>query len=235
MTAGATGPDASSGPEANGGPDPASTLDGGGWRVPGRRIAAVALLAVVMITWAVVPASGGGPGTRAALIVAVICAVASVGRLAIGEDPVSSSPFDPFHVRFTNTTAGVLHALPWAECLIVAVLALEALHHARPWHTAVLGVALLAYVLAVHLAQARTSPSALAGQVPVIAAGVGLLALAVGAAALPRLHAGAGSEVLRIVAVVAAVLVGGLALPVAGRRPPEGPRKSRNAATPHPP
>lgn len=220
MTAGAAGPDASGGPGAAGGPDTPQRLDGGGWPAQGRRIAAVALLAAVMITWAVAPVSGGGPGTRLALIAAVICAVASTGRLAIGEERVSSSPFDPFHVRFTNTVAGVLHALPWAECLIVAVLALEALHHARPWHTAVLGVALLAYVFAAHLAQARTSPGALAGQLPVIAAGVGLLALAVGAAALPRPHAGPGSELLRILAVVAAVVAGGLALPVSGRRQP---------------
>jgi hypothetical protein len=220
MTAGATGPDASGGPSVTAGPDPAGPLDGGGWTTQGRRMAAVALLAAVMITWAVVPVSGGRPGTRLALIAAVIFAVASVGRLAIGEEPVSSSPFDPFYVRFTNTVAGVLHALPWAECLIVAVLALEALHHARPWHTAVLGFALLAYVFAVHLAQARTSPAALRWQLPVIAAGVGLLALAVGAAALPRLHAGPGSELLRIAAVAAAVLVGGLVLPVTGRRQP---------------
>jgi hypothetical protein len=223
MTAGATGPDASGGPGATGGPDAPVRLDGAGWAVQGRRIAAVALLAAVMITWAVAPVSGGGAGTRLALIAAVICALASTGRVAIGEEPVSTSPFDPFYVRFTNTVAGVLHALPWAECLIVAVLALEALHHARPWHTALLGVALLAYVFAVHLAQARTSPAALAGQLPVIAAGVGLLALAIGAAALPRLHAGPGSEVLRIVAVVAAVVVGGLVLPVTGRRQAKGP------------
>jgi hypothetical protein len=220
MTAETTGPDASGGP---GGPDAPVRLDGAGWAVQGRRIAAVALLAAVMITWAVAPVSGGAAGTRLALIAAVICALASTGRVAIGEEPVSTSPFDPFYVRFTNTVAGVLHALPWAECLIVAVLALEALHHARPWHTALLGVALLAYVFAVHLAQARTSPAALAGQLPVIAAGVGLLALAIGAAALPRLHAGPGSEVLRIVAVVAAVLVGGLVLPVTGRRQAKGP------------
>jgi uncharacterized membrane protein YczE len=220
MTAGAAGPDTGGGPGATGTPDATGRPDGADWTAQGRRIAAVAVLAALMITWAVAPVSGGGPGTRLALIVAVICALASVGRLAIGEEPVSSSPFDPFYVRFTNTVAGVLHALPWAECLVLAVLALEALHHARPWHTAMLGVALLAYVFAVHLAQARTTPAALAGQLPVIAAGVGLLALAVGASALPTLSAGPGSELLRIVAVVAAVLVGGLVLPVAGRRQP---------------
>lgn len=218
MTAGAAGP---TGTEAGGGPDATGRLDGADWAAQARRVAAVALLAAVMITWAVAPVSGGGAGTRLTLIAAVICAVAGVGRLAIGEEPVSTSPFDPFYVRFTNTVAGVLHALPWAEFLIVAVLALEALHHARPWHTAVLGVALLAYEFAVHLAQARTAPAALAGQLPVIAAGAGLLALAVGAAALPRLHAGPGSELLRILAVAAAVVAGGLVLPVARRRPPE--------------
>jgi uncharacterized membrane protein YczE len=117
--------------------------------------------------------------------------------------------------------ANVLRGLPWAEGLIIAVLVLEALHRSRPWHTALLGVALLAYVVAAHLAQARMPPAALAGQLPVIAAGVGLLALAVGAAALPRLHAGPASELLRILAVLAAVAAAGLALPTGSRRAPD--------------
>ena len=168
----------------------AGELAGTGWRIQGRRVAAAALLAAAVIAWAAAPVSGGGAGTRLLLIVAVVCAVASTGRLAIGEEPIPSGPFDPIYLRAGAQVAGVLRGLPWAEGLIIAVLALEALHGARPWHTALLGVALLAYVIAAHLAQARTPPAALAGQLPVIAAGVGLLALAVGAAALPRLHAG---------------------------------------------
>ncbi len=232
MTDGASGP---GGPEALDRADAVGApggLAGTGWRVQGRRVAAAALLAAAVIAWAAAPLSGGQPGTRLALIVAVVCAVASTGRLAIGEDWLPSGPFEPLYLRAGAQVANVLRGLPWAEGLIIAVLVLEALHGSRPWHTGLLGVALLAYVIAAHLAQARTPPAALAGQLPVIAAGVGLLALAVGAAALPRLHAGPATELLRILAVLAAVAAGGLALPTGRRRtarcrpgpgPPPGP------------
>jgi hypothetical protein len=102
--------------------------------------------------------------------------------------------------------------------MLVAALASEALHRPRPWHTAVLGAALLAYLLAARLAETAQPASALAPQLPVLAAGLGLLALAAGAAALPRLAPGPGAELLRVLAIVAAVIAGGLALPVAARR-----------------
>jgi hypothetical protein len=240
MTAGTSlpggpgGPGGPSGPEAPeqadaagaaGGLGAADELAGTGWRAQGRRAAVVALLAAALIAWAAAPVSGGGAGTRLALIVAVICAVASTGRLAIGEDPIQRGPFDPLHLRLLASVADVMRALPWAEGLIITVLVLEARHGSRPWHTGVLGAALLAYLIAAHLTQARSSPAALAGQLPVIAAGVGLLALAVGAAALPEPHAGPGTELLRILAVLAAVAAGGLALPVSGRRQPPGGRR----------
>jgi len=210
-------------------------LAGTGWRVQGRRVAAAALLAAAVIAWAAAPLSGGQPGTRLALIVAVICAVASTGRLAIAEDSLPSGPFEPLYVRAGAQVATVLRGLPWAEGLIIAVLVLEALHGSRPWHTGVLGFALLAYVIAAHLAQARTPPAALAGQLPVIAFGVGLLALAVGAAALPRLHAGPATELLRILAVLAAVAAGGLALPTGRRRGPgAGQDPARRQGPPQP-
>jgi hypothetical protein len=197
----------------------ADELAGTGWRAQGRRVAVVALLAAALIVWAAAPVSGGRAGTRLALIVAVICAVASTGRLAIGEDPIQRGPFDPLHLRLLASVADVMRALPWAEGLIIAVLTLEARHGSRPWHTGVLGAALLAYLIAAHLTQARSAPAALAGQLPVIAAGAGLLVLAVGAAALPAPHAGPVTELLRILAVLAAVAAGGLALPVSTRRP----------------
>jgi hypothetical protein len=102
--------------------------------------------------------------------------------------------------------------------MIVAVLALEALHPARPWHTALLGAALLAYLFAVHLAETRARLSVLAPQLPVLAAGVGLLALAVGAAALPGLPHGTTSLVIRAVAVAAAVIVAAMAVPGSASR-----------------
>jgi hypothetical protein len=183
-----------------------------------RRVAAAALLTAAVIAWAAAPVSGGRAGTRLALIVAVISGVASLGRLATGEDELERGAFDPPLVRLGGYVVDLVRMLPWAEVLIVAVLVLEALHRATPWHTALLGAALLAYVFAVHLAQTRSGPGTARSQLAVLAAGLGLLALAVGAAALPRLHAGAGSELLRVLAVVAAVLAGALALPTTGRR-----------------
>ena len=104
--------------------------------------------------------------------------------------------------------------LPWAEVLTVAVIVQEALHRPRPWHTAVLTVALVGYLTAMHLAETRSGAGALRAQVPVLAAGAALTALAVAAAALPGLPPGTAAGFLRITAVLAAVIVAALAVPV---------------------
>ena len=52
-----------------------------------------------------------------------------------------------------------LRRLPWAEGVTLGALALEAFHPARPWHTAMLGVALVAYLLATHLAESTGAPA----------------------------------------------------------------------------
>jgi hypothetical protein len=180
--------------------------------------AAAALLAAVTVAWAALPAAGARPGLRVALVVAVACAIASVANLAVGDAEIGGDLFDSLPVRAAAEAVHLLRALPWSEGMILAVLTLEALHHSRPWHTGAAGVALLAYLFAAHLAQTRSRPGALRPQLPVLAAGLGLLILAVGAAALPRLPAGPGSELFRVLAVVAAVIAGGLALPTT-RRP----------------
>ena len=101
--------------------------------------------------------------------------------------------------------------MPWAEGLVIAVLVLEALHRPRPWHTALLGVALVAYLLAVHLAESAARPAVLRPQAPLLAAGLGLLVLAAAAAMLPA-ETGTAAELMAVLAAVAAVAVGGLAL-----------------------
>jgi hypothetical protein len=179
---------------------------------------AAALLAAVTIAWAAFPVGGGKPGTRAALVVAIICGLASVAHLVVGDSQIGGDAFDSLLVRFAAQLAYLIRTLPWSEVMIIAILVLEALHHSRPWHTGLLGAALLAYLFATHLAETATRPGALRPQLPVIAAGLGLLVLAVGAAALPRLHAGPAPELLRVLAVIAAILAGGLALPTARRR-----------------
>ena len=52
-------------------------------------------------------------------------------------------------------------------------------------HTAMLGAALIAYLLAAHLAESGASPRMLRPQVRVLTLGAGLLALGAGAGMLP--------------------------------------------------
>ena len=109
--------------------------------------------------------------------------------------------------------------LPWAELMTVAALVLEVLHRSRPWHTAVLAVALTGYLLAVHLAETDARASTLRAQLPLLSAGLGLTALSIGAAALPGLAVGPVATLIRIGAVVLAAVAAGLAVPVwLGRR-----------------
>jgi hypothetical protein len=192
-----------------------------------RTLAAALLLAAGLIAWAALPVAGARPGIRLVITVAVICAVASLARLAIGDAQIGGGPFDPVPVRLTSWTIEQLRTLPWTEALIVTVLAAEALHRSRPWHTAVLGAGLVAYLLAARLAETAQPVTVLAAQLPVLAAGLGLLVLAAGAAALPQLAPGHGAELLRALAIAAAVVAGGLALPVAAR-PGRGARDGRD-------
>jgi hypothetical protein len=183
----------------------------GAWRA----LAAVALLTAAAIAWAAGARRGGGGGGGLGVVAAVGCGVASLGALVVGDAQFGDGAFDPLLVRLAGAAARALRALPWPEALVVAVLVLEVLHPARPWHTGVLGLALLALLLAAHLAESGSGPRAALGpQAPVLAAGIGLGALAVAAVALPPLPAGPAASVLRVLAIAAAVLAGALALPV---------------------
>ncbi|HMH90576.1 MAG TPA: hypothetical protein VK586_05775, partial [Streptosporangiaceae bacterium] len=128
-----------------------------------RALAAVALLTAATIAWAAAPLSGGSAGTLIALVAAVGCGTASLAGLAVGDAQIGSGAFDPVLVRLAAEAAHVLRVVPWSQAMIVAVLVLEVLHPARPWHTGVLGVALLALVLAAHLAETGSGPRAALG------------------------------------------------------------------------
>lgn len=181
-----------------------------------RNLATAGPLAALVIGWAALPVTGTPAGTRLAVIVAMLSGAASVARLALGDLQLGGGAFDPVHVRVAAWLAHYLREVPWAEVMIVAVIVLEMLHHSRPWHTAVLGIVLLAWLLAMHLAESGSRPGVYRPQLPVLAAGVGLLVLAAAATALPALQPGHAAEVLRVLAIVAAVLAAGLALPLAG-------------------
>jgi len=177
-----------------------------------RSASAAGLLAAVCVAWSAIPLTAGGAGT-ALLAAAIVCAVLSAARLALGATPAESAAFLNPVARAGALLADLARGLPWAEGMVVAVLVLEALHRSPPWHTGLLGAALLAYLFATHLAETRARLSVLRPQAPLIAAGLGLLALSVGAATLP---AGTGStaDLIAVLAALAAIVVGGLALPL---------------------
>jgi hypothetical protein len=182
-------------------------------RVRQATIAVAGLLAAAAIAWAALPLMADRPAAPIALIAAICTAALSVGRLALGDTERGSSGLVTTMDRILDRLLQYLTAAQWPELTLVAVLILEALHPARPWHTALLGLALLAFLFAVHLAETRATPAVLRGQLPLIAAGVGLMALSVGAAALPGVSVTAVSLLAGAGTVIAAVIISVLVRP----------------------
>jgi hypothetical protein len=167
-----------------------------------------------VIWWAAYPVSGGGSGTRLVLVIAIATGALSVAELAVASALIPQPDDFGAAGRVAHQVIGLVSMLPWAELMTVAALVLEALHKSRPWHTAVLAVALTGYLLAVHLAETDAPVGALRAQLPLLCAGAGLAALSVGAAALPGLPVGPVATIIRIGAVLLATVVAALAVPV---------------------
>ena len=155
-----------------------------------------------------------------ALFLAILGVAAGALRLALAAVPVPEDYYLlPVPLRAWLSFLETLRRVPWEEGALIAVLWLEVLHPSRPWHTAILGAALIAYLLAVHLAESDAFPGVLRPQVRVLAAGAVLLALGAGAGMLPAAGPGAGSALLRLVAAGALIAAGGLVLPYVARPP----------------
>ena len=175
--------------------------------------AAAVLLGAGSVVWAAAPLVHQGQANLALIL--AIAGVAGGGlRLILAGVPVPEDSFllpAPLQawLRFLET----LRLVPWEEGALLAVLWLEVMHPSRPWHTAVLGAALIAYLLATHLAESGASPRVLRPQVRVLAAGAVLLALGAAAGMLPAAGPGAASALLRLLAAGALVAAAGLILP----------------------
>ena len=181
--------------------------------------AAAFLLGAGCVVWATVPQVHKGLADWA-LFLATIGVAAGALRLALTAVPVPEDSYLlPAGLRVWLSFLETLRKVPWEEGALIAILWLEVLHSSRPWHTAVLGAALIAYLLATHLAESAASHRALRPQVRVLAAGAGLLALGAGAGMLPEASPGAGSALLRLVAAGALIAAGGLVLPYVARHP----------------
>ena len=174
-----------------------------------------ALLGAGCVAWSAAPlVSGGWAGL--ALFVAIFCVAAGALRLALIAVPVPADSFLlPGPLRAFLRVLEVLRQVPWEEGAVVAIVWLEVLHSSWPGHTAVLGAALIAYLLATHLAESGSPARVLRPQTRVLAAGAALLALGAGAGMLPAVAPGAGSTLLRVLAAGALIAAAGLVLPYA--------------------
>lgn len=187
-----------------------------GPRLPVRMITAAGVLAAGVVTWSAFPLGTAEGGLRVALLAAIAGGALSVAQLAVTHlGPARQSIFESLADRLVSGLVAGVAALPWAEFMTIAVVVMEALHPARPaWHTALLAAALLAYLLAVHLAETRARIGVLRAQLPLIIAGLCLTALSIGAAKLPGLSSGLVAAVVTVIAAIACVAAAALVIPV---------------------
>ena len=182
----------------------------------GMRAAAV-LLGAGCLVWAALPAVHRGYATFV-LGVAVAGVAAGGLRLALTTVPVPDESYWPSPgVRAWRAFLEMMRQVPWEEGAVIGIAWLEVLHPSRPWHTAVLGAGLIAYLLVVHLAESDARLATLRPQARVLGLGAVLLALGAGAGMLPAAGPGAGSALLRLVAAGALIAAAGLVLPYVAR------------------
>jgi len=179
----------------------------------GSRLAAM-LLGAACVAWTATPLLHTGLA-QTALVVAIIAVVAGALRHALIDIPQPEDHFFlPGYLAAWLTFLAVLRVLAWEETAVVALLWLEIQHPVRPWHTAALGAALLAYLLTTHIAESGTQASTfLRRQVKLLIVGACLLALGAGFAMIPAASAGAGSAALRVLAAIAVIAATALVLP----------------------
>jgi len=180
-----------------------------------RPIAVVALLGTACLAWSAIPLTGTGPAGVAALLVAATCVCAGVMRL-IGKGTGADDPSFVLSTwaRLSYQAKAILVRTGWESGGVVAMVVLEALHRSRPWHTGLLAVAVLGYLLAVQRAESALPFGTLRRQSRALVVSVALVAVTTGVATGPSAGTGALSGWLEIVAALAAVTAGALALPL---------------------
>jgi hypothetical protein len=177
------------------------------------RLAAM-LLGAACVAWTATPLVHKGLA-QLALTVAIVAVVAGALRLAFADIPQPEDQFFlPGYLRAWLSFLQLLRTVPWEEIAVVAILWLEIQHPVRPWPTAALGAALLAYLLTTHIAEsgAEATPLLRRHARPLIV-GACLLALAAGFEMIPTTAPGAGSAILRVIAAAAVIAATALVLP----------------------
>jgi hypothetical protein len=172
---------------------------------------AVGVLGLACVGWASVPLATAGGGGRIIMVAGLTAAAFGSLRIATAAPLDGGTLLDSGVSWLWGRGRALARAWPWAEVALASALMLEVFHPARPWHTALLGAALLCYVLGTHVAESGAGPTVLRPQFPVLLAGLGLLALSAAAGTMPA--GSAGPAWLRVIAAVAVVVAGVLALP----------------------
>jgi hypothetical protein len=179
--------------------------------------AAAVLLGAGSLVWAALPAVHRS-WSGFALALAIAGVAAGGLRLALAAVPVPDESYWPSPgVRAWRAFLDVMRQVPWEEGAVIGIAWLEVLHPSRPWHTAVLGAGLIAYLLVVHLAESDARLATLRPQARVLGLGAVVLALGAAAGMLPAAGPGAGSALLRLVAAGALIAAAGLVLPYVAR------------------
>jgi len=199
-------------PQATARPAPARPRAGIASAV-GSRLAAL-LLGVACVVWTATPLPHTGLA-KTALVIAIIAVTAGALRLATADIPQPEDQFFlPAYLQAWLSFLFLLRTLAWEETAVVAILWLEVQHPARPWPTAALGAALLAYLLTTHIAESGADAGPLLRRhAKLLIAGACLLAIGAGFAMIPAGGPGAGSAVLRVIAAAAVIVAAALVLP----------------------
>jgi hypothetical protein len=178
-----------------------------------RYIVAVALLGATCAIWAAVPLRGTGAPGVLLLVVAALCISAGLLRLVRKDtDERERYVFPGVMGGLANSANDLLLRTGWETGAAVSVVVLEAVHPSRPWHTGLLAIAVTCYLLAVHQAESAIPAAVFRGQTRVLLASVALVVVATAVAMVPA--SGSPSGWLEILAALAAMTAGGLALPV---------------------
>lgn len=178
-----------------------------------RYVAIVALLGAACIAWAAAPLEGSGAPGVVLLIVASVGVAAGLLRL-LRKDTGHREKY-VFPGPFTNLVLSANDALlrvEWETGAAVAIVVLEAMHPSRPWHTGILAVAVACYLLAVHQAESAIPATVFRGQSRLLLTSMALVVVATAVASVPASTAQSGW--LEILAALAAMAAGALALPI---------------------
>jgi len=180
-----------------------------------KQVLAITLLGAACTFWSSQPLRGTGFLGPLFVVLASACVAGGALRVARKEVDREDRLFLPgLLLRLGYAADDVLNAVGWESGSVVCIIVLEALHPSRPWHSGVLGVALMCYLLAVHRGESTIAVGFLRGQVRFLGLGLASLALASALATIPSAGTGGLSAGLEAVAALAALAAVALALPL---------------------